>query len=86
MQRTQLLAALKQMIEEDLGESVDEIDEAQSLREGLGLDSVDLFSLAIQVEERFHVELDSASLENVETVGDLLTLLETKLPSSSKAA
>jgi acyl carrier protein len=65
------------------------VADSKKLREELGLDSVDVVSLVSQVERRYHVRLSHEELLGLVTVGDVLTLLETKLnppPSEHKPA
>jgi acyl carrier protein len=56
------------------------------LREGLGLDSVDVVSIVSQIERRFRIRLTQQELEKLVTVGDVLTLLESKLSSAPDTA
>jgi acyl carrier protein len=70
---------LIELLEADTGEKYDDLDEAANLREGLGLDSVDVVSIVSQVERRFHIRLTHEELEKLQTVGDVLDLLVVKL-------
>jgi acyl carrier protein len=65
-------------LEDDLGETLPSFDDDVNLRDGLGLDSVDVVGLVMQVERLLRVRLASEELAAVVTVGDLLTLLEAK--------
>ncbi|MBI3857859.1 MAG: NYN domain-containing protein, partial [Planctomycetes bacterium] len=49
------------------------------LTEGLGLDSIDLVSLVVQVENKFHIKIATEELKNLKKVGELLDLLQAKL-------
>lgn len=79
MDRDALRSALREMVEETTGEPCPAIDDDQDLREGLGLDSVDLFSLVIETQTRFRLKIASADLEGIERVGQYLDLVESKL-------
>src|SRR5437879_10837224 len=70
---------LVELLEADTGENYPNLDEKTNLREGLGLDSVDVVSIVSQIERRFHIRLTHEELEKLVTVGDVLDLLETKL-------
>jgi len=70
---------LIELIEADTGEQFTDLDESVNLREGLGLDSVDVVSIVSQVERRFHLRLTHQELEKLVTVGDVLDLLQAKL-------
>ncbi|MGE3819431.1 MAG: acyl carrier protein [Isosphaeraceae bacterium] len=91
MERQQLRATLTELLEETTGERYPEVTEPQSLTEGLGLDSVDLFSLVVEMQNTFQIKIASEELVPVATVGDLLDLLQAKLAkgkgsSTSKVA
>lgn len=88
MDRQELRKTLVELLEDTTGENYPEVDDAQSLTDGLGLDSVDLFSLVVETQNRFQIKIASDELVDTETVGDLLDLLQAKLApkSSSNAA
>jgi acyl carrier protein len=80
---------LIELLEADTGEKHNDLDDAINLREGLGLDSVDVVSIVSQIERRFHIRLTHQELEKLVTVADVLDLLQAKLaetPSSHSAA
>ena len=86
--RESLRQALVQIIEAELGEQPRNVEDTVSLREGLGIDSVDLAGVVMGVESHFRIRLSHQDLENVGRVGDLLDLLQAKLvaPPQSLAA
>jgi len=87
MDRQELRKTLVELLEETTGEDYPEVDDSQSLTDGLGLDSVDLFSLVIETQGKFHIKIASEELLDVATVGDLLDLLQAKIaPTSSSSA
>ena len=61
------------------------MDEKTNLREGLGLDSVDVVSIVSQVERRFRIRLTHEELQTLVTVGDVLNLLEAKLKAGPES-
>jgi acyl carrier protein len=77
---------LLELLEADTGEKHDALAEDASLREGLGLDSVDVVSIVSQIERRFHIRMSQPELEKLATVADVLDLLEAKLASPPGAA
>jgi len=85
MDRTRLRSELLELLYQDTGQRYDHLDDSVTLREGLGLDSVDLVSLVMQIESRFRIRLDSQELQQLEKVGDLLDLIERKLQSPAAA-
>ncbi len=88
MDRSALLLTLKEILEDDRGEPVEGLDEMASLREGLGLDSVDMLTMVMQIQDRFRVVLEADELERVVTVKDFLDMLQVKIANapSSRAA
>jgi acyl carrier protein len=77
---------LIELLEADTGEKHDALAEDANLREGLGLDSVDVVSIVSQIERRFHIRMSQPELEKLATVADILDLLQTKLVAPPGAA
>jgi acyl carrier protein len=86
MDRAAIRRVLVEQLQEDKGEVFDNVDDSVRLREGLGLDSIDVVTLVINIQSRFGVELKSEELERVVTVGNLLDLLLVKLSPARAAA
>ena len=77
--RAEIRQILVDLLEADTGEKHQDLADTSTLREGLGLDSVDVVSIVSQIERRFRIRLTQQELEKLVTVGDVLTLLEGKL-------
>jgi acyl carrier protein len=84
--RSSIRTILIEILESDTGEKHSDLEDSASLRDALGLDSVDVVSIVSQVERRFHIRLTHQELEKLVTVGDVLTLLEAKLTPPAAAA
>jgi acyl carrier protein len=85
--REMIRQTLIELLEADTGEKHPDLDEGTNLREGLGLDSVDVVSIVSQIERRFRIRLTHEELQTLVTVKDVLNLLENKLkeaPAESK--
>ena len=85
--REMIRQTLIELLEADTGEKHPDLDEKTNLREGLGLDSVDVVSIVSQIERRFRIRLTTEELQTMVTVEDVLNLLEVKLkegPTESK--
>ena len=78
MSRDDLRETLSTLLEEEMGEPYELADDRE-IREGLGLDSVDVVGLVMRVEREFRIRLSMEDLQGVRTVGDLLDLLGAKL-------
>jgi acyl carrier protein len=84
--RESIRRTIVEYLEDDLGGPLNAFDDDVNIREGLGLDSVDVVGLVMQVERQFRIRLASDELETLRTVGNLLDLLESKLASQPPAA
>lgn len=83
--RAEILDRLVEFLEADTGVRPPNISEDLSLREGLGLDSVDLVGIIMRVEAHYRIRLSHAELETVMTVGALLDLIEAKAAAPAPA-
>ena len=61
---------------EHLGIDEASISENASFKEDLGVDSLDLFELVMELEEEFGIEILSEDLENLATVADVAKYIE----------
>lgn len=86
MDRAFIRRTLIELLEADTGEKFSDLEDSSNLREGLGLDSVDVVSVVSQIERRFHIRLTHQELEKLVNVGDVLDLLEAKLTAQANAA
>jgi acyl carrier protein len=60
------------------------LQEETSIREGLGLDSLQLTELLFEIEERLDVKISDEEAQKVRTIGDMISLIETKVPKDAK--
>ncbi|MCF2681657.1 acyl carrier protein [Faecalicatena contorta] len=67
-----MLEQIKTMIAENLGVNEDAITEGSTFKEDLGADSLDLFELAMALEDEFEIEIPTEDLEKIATVGDVV--------------
>lgn len=58
---------------------VEEVDENKSLKE-LGLDSLDVVELLLDLEDEFGIQFDTQEMTSYKTVKDLYKGIESKLP------
>jgi acyl carrier protein len=83
--RAEIMERLIEFLESDTEVRLDNLSDGLSLREGLGLDSVDLVGTIMRIEGHYRIRLSHAELEKVETVGHLLDLIEAKIAETSTA-
>ncbi len=67
---------IQEMIAENLGVDKDQVVEGASFSEDLEADSLDLFELAMALEEEFGIEIPAEDLEKIATVGDVVKYIE----------
>jgi acyl carrier protein len=67
---------IREIICEKLGVGPSEVTMRTSLKGDLDADSLSLFELVVAFEEEFNLEIDDEQVENIETVGDIVTYLE----------
>jgi acyl carrier protein len=84
--RAQIRQTLIELLEADMGEKYSDLEDSTSLREQLGLDSVDVVSIVSQIERHFRIRMTHEELGKLSTVGDLLDLLEVKVDAGPSAA
>src|SRR5215472_3963532 len=77
---------LIELLEADTGEKHGDLEESVNLREGLGLDSVDVVSIVSQIERRFHIRMTQQELEKLVTDADVLDLLQAKLTEAATSS
>ena len=73
-----LLDALRRLAADEL-EVRREIGPESRLIEDLGLDSIRMLTLAVAVEDHFRICLDAGDEASLETVGDLVAVIQRKL-------
>ncbi len=71
-----MLEELKQLICEYADANPDDITENTNIRTDLALDSLSLLNLAVAVENEFNLEVSDDDAMNLETVRDVLDLIE----------
>ena len=83
MERTQLSTVVLELLEKETGETYPDVEESTTLREGLNLDSLDMAGLVLHIESHFGIQIESELLDGIQSVGDLLDVLETKIAAKS---
>ncbi len=85
MDRESLRQALTELVEQETGIKPEKVADDVTLTEGLGMDSIDLVGLVVQVENRFRIKINTEELRTITRVGELLTLLQNKISSNDAA-
>ncbi len=74
----EVLEAMKERLAER-GIEGDNVTMDSKLSDDLGLDSLDTVEVTLGLEEKFGIDIDDSELEDVETVGDAVNLIEKKI-------
>ena len=84
--REEIRETLLKLFEAETGEPLEGLTDEQNLAEQLGLDSVDMVSLIMQLERHFKIRLSHEELANAVQVGQLLDIVQKKINEPKDAA
>ena len=86
MARNQIREILLELFEAETGEAVASLRDDQCVSEKLGLDSVDMVILIMQLERRFKVRLTHEELAQAQQFGQLVDLVQRKISECHPSA
>ncbi len=64
------------ILADQFGKDESEIELTMDIAEDLGADSLDVVELLMSIEDEFSMEIPDDEIENIKTVGDLVTYIE----------
>lgn len=67
---------IRLIIAKQLGIDVEEIKMSSRFKEELGIDSLDIFEIVMEVEEQYSIEIPTEDLEDMRVVADLVNYLK----------
>ncbi|WP_350342875.1 acyl carrier protein [Proteinivorax tanatarense] len=68
---------IKGIVEEQL--DIDEEITKETSFEDMGVDSLDIFQLVVELEEAFEIEIDDSEAASMKTIGDAVEFVEKKI-------
>lgn len=71
-----ILEKVKNILAEQFDVEEDSITAETTLQEDLGADSLDVVDLLMSIEDEFETEIPDEEVENIHTVGDLVSYIE----------
>ena len=71
-----MLNELQEIIAEKLGLSAEEVQPEKSLKDDLKAESLDLFDLVTELEEKYEIEIPTEDLDTLVTVQDVIDYIE----------
>ena len=69
---------VKEILAEELSLDLAEIELESSIKDDLGADSIDMMQVVDVLEQEFDIEVDTSDLQEIITVGDIVTYLKNK--------
>lgn len=82
MANQQIFDALRDVLVGKIKVEAEKVKPEANLFEDLGLDSIDLMTAVMAIEERFGIEVSDKEMENVSTVSEAVELLSGKVTAS----
>ena len=73
-----MLEELKAMICNYIDIDPDEITKDSEIRKDIGMSSLDIINLAVEIEDAYGVVLQNEDISSITTVGELITFIEMK--------
>jgi len=86
MSQQDIQDAIVHILRRDCGLTRENIGPDARLQEDLGLDSMGLLNLALEVENHFQIYLEEAADNPPETIGDIINLVMIRLEDQIHAA
>ena len=71
-----MMERIKEIVADSLGVDVDSLTAETRFKEDLEADSLDLFEMVMAFEEHFGVDIPAEDLEQLKTVGDVMSYVE----------
>ena len=71
-----VLEKVKSILAEQFDVEEEKISADKDLQEDLGADSLDVVDLLMSIEDEFEVEVPDEEIENIKTVGSLVSYIE----------
>ena len=67
---------VKSIVADQLDVEEEKVTAEASITEDLGADSLDVVDLVMYIEEEFDIEIPDEAVENIKTVGDIVSYIE----------
>ena len=82
MKRDEVLALVRQHLAEELEVDIEKIDEGTRFKEDLDADSLDLYELVMELEDRYGVAVSEEQAARIATVGDAVDFVVEHAPTA----
>jgi acyl carrier protein len=81
MTRDEVLTLVREHLAEELEVEIEKIDERTRFKEDLDADSLDLYELVMELEDRYGVTVSEQQASHIETVGDAVGFVLAHAPA-----
>lgn len=71
-----MLEEIKALVAESLGADLEELTEETTFSDDLNADSLDLFEMVMELEDKFGVKIPTEDLEKIKAIGDVRDYIE----------
>jgi len=73
------LATIREIIAHHTGIDAAQVKNMSDFRQDLGIDSLDIFEIIMELEEKFKIEIPTEDLEDMKKVSDLVEYIDSRL-------
>ena len=81
MNRDEVLTLVREHLAEELEVEIEKIDEGTRFKEDLDADSLDLYELVMELEDRYGVKVSEEQATHIKTVGDAVGFVLQQAPA-----
>ena len=67
---------IKEILADQLDSDIDAMSMESDIANDLGADSLDVVEVLMSIEDEFKVEIPDEEIDNIKTIGDLVTYIE----------
>ena len=82
MNRDEVLTLVREHLAEELEVDVDKVGEQTRFKEDLDADSLDLYELVMELEDRYGVKVSEEQATRIKTVGDAVEFVVEHAPAA----
>ena len=73
--KEEILAGLAEIVNEETGVEVEDVQLDKSFTEDLDIDSISMMTIVVNAEEKFDVKIPDEEVKNLKTVGDAVNFI-----------
>jgi acyl carrier protein len=82
VERGEVLTLIREHLVAELDLNAEQISETTRFRDDLDADSLDLYELLMELEDRYRIRVSEEEAAQIETVGDAVDFVSARVPSS----